>query len=268
VANNNFKGRVRRKKCDEQGPICHRCFSSSRKCIWPTREALVDRRNGSRPSRNLVEGKDSSTDVDIKTLAALSRFNTDGSESSSSSISSNGSLSTTTGCTTLIRRVGERVDSASPEAHISLESEAISKGLLRSEIEPFISKHFVDTYYRLIVNPESHRDFYDDWLGDIQTLMSGSKALHYSVLANSASHRSYADKNPGLHELSLSYYSRSMRGLAQTLAGTPRYEQHNAILISVMLLYLHGVSSNRCSIAEDMLHLTPLITASRQRHVA
>jgi hypothetical protein len=74
----------------------------------------------------------------------------------------------------------------------------------------------------------------------IQALMQDSTSLQYSVLANAASHVHWIDGKPQMQELALSYYSRSIRGLSDTLAGKGPQDE-NATLMSVMLLYLHGV---------------------------
>ena len=142
-----------------------------------------------------------------------------------------------------------RSDSASPSAggSPSIQSEALSQKFLHLELEPVISRHFIDSYYELIINPESHLDFYDDWINDLQAVMSKSKALRYSMLANSAAHLSTVNGSSSMNDLALSYYSHSMSALVEAIDKKPESQDPNAVLMSVMLLYLHGVSETaRC----------------------
>lgn len=142
--------------------------------------------------------------------------------------------------------------SSSRESLISMESESVAQERLRTDMEPFLSRHFMQQYFDLLLNPDSHNDFYDDWINDIKRLMQNSKSLQYSVLANAASHMHWIDKSPQMQELALGYYSRSIKGLSETLAGTIRTQDQNATLMSVMLLYLHGVSHEaRISVKRD-----------------
>lgn len=45
-----------------------------------------------------------------------------------------------------------------------------------------------------------------------------------------------------MQELALTYYSKALRGLSEVLVNVNQLENHNSILMSMMLLYLHGVS--------------------------
>jgi len=74
--------------------------------------------------------------------------------------------------------------------------------------------------------------------------MVTDESLRYSVLANAASHIHNVDANPAMQSISLHYYSKSIRRLADVLSlATNRYlASYNGFLMSVMLLYLHGVS--------------------------
>ncbi|EXJ85680.1 hypothetical protein A1O1_06046 [Capronia coronata CBS 617.96] len=66
------------------------------------------------------------------------------------------------------------------------------------------------------------------------------KSLQYSVLANAASHIHFIDDSSQMQELALTYYSHALRGLSELLPKTSQLENHNGVLMSVMLLYLHG----------------------------
>jgi hypothetical protein len=35
---------------------------------------------------------------------------------------------------------------------------------LRADMEPYLSRHFVQQYFDLLLNPDSHVLFYDDWI--------------------------------------------------------------------------------------------------------
>jgi hypothetical protein len=135
-------------------------------------------------------------------------------------------------------------DSILPASKISFASESIAHQILRQGLESAISKHFVEKYYGLIINPESHLAFYNDWIVDIQKLMMDSKSLQYSVLANAATHLHFMDESAPMQELAMGYYWLSIQSLRQTLASGKRIKDDNSILMSIMLLYLHGVGAS------------------------
>lgn len=130
------------------------------------------------------------------------------------------------------------------EPKLCLKSESASQSQVTHDLEVVISRHFIDRYYSLLLLPGCHPDFYDGWIDEIKELMVDQKSLRYSVLANAASHICNIDDSSSMEHLALSYYSESLRGLAKTLSH-PKASQvanHNGVLMSVMLLYLHGVS--------------------------
>jgi hypothetical protein len=110
-------------------------------------------------------------------------------------------------------------------------------------LEGTLSRHFVNEYYCLLLLPNCHREFYDEWIRDIQQLMVEQKCLHYAVLANAASHLHFVDASLSMQELALTYYSNALRGLSKLLSQAAPLENHDGLLMSVILLYLHGVSS-------------------------
>jgi hypothetical protein len=72
--------------------------------------------------------------------------------------------------------------------------------------------------------------------------MVNHKSLYYSVLALAASHIYLIDGSWCMHDLTLRYYSNALTELAQLVANVSEFENHNGLLMSVMLLYIHGVS--------------------------
>jgi hypothetical protein len=125
---------------------------------------------------------------------------------------------------------------------ISLQSEQTAREQLTIDLEVIISRHFIEEYYCFLLLPNCHRAFRDGWIGEIKELMTSDESLRYSVLANAASHIHNRDANPSMQSISLQYYSRSLRGLTIILdqASNPYLASCNALLMSVMLLYLHG----------------------------
>ena len=71
--------------------------------------------------------------------------------------------------------------------------------------------------------------------------MTGSKSLRYAVLANAASNLHFIESSGKFQELALTYYSKALRGLSDLLTRADQLENHDSILMSMMLLYLHGV---------------------------
>lgn len=82
--------------------------------------------------------------------------------------------------------------------------------------------------------------------------MGRHKSLYYPVLACAASHVFLTDATWGMQDLALTYYSKALRELSTLLSAVSEHENHNALLMSVILLYLHGVSNS--------MHLAETIT--------
>lgn len=114
-------------------------------------------------------------------------------------------------------------------------------GVISHDLELSLSRHFADRYFSLLLLPSCHRGFHDGWLIDIQHLMVTHKSLYYSVLACSAAHY-MNDESWYRQDLALMYYSKALKELSTLLATVSSHENHNGLLMSVMLLYLHGVS--------------------------
>ncbi|KAJ4299572.1 hypothetical protein N0V90_004818 [Kalmusia sp. IMI 367209] len=83
-------------------------------------------------------------------------------------------------------------------------------------------------------------EFSNGWIQEIKKLMTQSKSLRYSVLANAASNLHFIESSGKFQELALTYYSKALRGLSDLLTRADQLENHNSILMSMMLLYLHG----------------------------
>jgi hypothetical protein len=111
---------------------------------------------------------------------------------------------------------------------------------LSSQLDLHVSQHFSHNYFPLLLLPNCYRGFYDGWLTEIQQLMVTNKSLYYSVLACSASHIFLSGSGREMNQVALSYYSRGVRELSVLLSNTSQCENHDALLMSVMLLYLHG----------------------------
>lgn len=138
-----------------------------------------------------------------------------------------------------------------PEAMICLHSERATCDQVIFNLEAFIARHFFEKFFNLLFLPGGHPDFHNGWIEEIQELMVGETSLHCSVLMNGASHIYNSSNLPEMKHLALDYYSRALRSLASTLARprTSQLKKRNAILSSIMLLYLHGVSiSFNCSL--------------------
>jgi hypothetical protein len=138
-----------------------------------------------------------------------------------------------------------RHGNTSHEASVCFRSEGTAQGKLTVDLEIIISRHFVEKYYRFLLLPNCHRDFYDGWINEIQELMDTNKGVRYSMLANAASHIHNIDTHQGMKSLALQYYSKSIRQLSGVLdqANNPYIVSCNGFLTSIMLLYLHGVSA-------------------------
>lgn len=63
------------------------------------------------------------------------------------------------------------------------------------------------------------------------------------MLCNAASNLHLIESSNMMQELALTYYSKALRGLSDMLSRAVPVENTNSILMSMMLLYLHGVRS-------------------------
>ncbi|KAJ3533901.1 hypothetical protein NM208_g7776 [Fusarium decemcellulare] len=120
---------------------------------------------------------------------------------------------------------------------------AVAHRVMSQDLELRISRHFVDKYYSLLILPSCHPGFHDGWLAEIQELMVTYKSLYYSVLACAATHIYLVDASQRMKDLALTFYSGAVKELSNLLKSVPELENHNGLLMSVMLLYLHGVMS-------------------------
>ncbi|EXJ60026.1 hypothetical protein A1O7_04175 [Cladophialophora yegresii CBS 114405] len=203
----------RRKKCDEERPACHRCRYSGYTCQWPTTDDLIDRRYSSHPARRK------------STSPAPSTATAESNDTQQLSIS----------------RKDQYSDNSVTDATVSRSSEAAAHQLLCHDLESVLARHFVDRYYALLLLPSCHPEYYHGWINEIQELMLQHKCLRSSVLACAASHLHFVDASPQMQELSLTYYSAAIRGLSEVLArASSQLENHNGLLMSIILLYLHG----------------------------
>lgn len=104
-----------------------------------------------------------------------------------------------------------------------------------------LSRHFVENCFTLLLLPTCHPGFSQDWLGEIKNLMVSHDCLYYSVLAYAASHIFLMDTSTRIQGLVSTYCSKATRAMSCLLEIEARPELHNGLLMSVMLLYLHGV---------------------------
>ncbi|KIW17822.1 hypothetical protein PV08_05017 [Exophiala spinifera] len=195
--------RNRKKKCDEARPECLRCKTLGLRCEWPTAGDLVDRRCASTRTRRSVSPQEH---LEPKTAG----------------------LEVTSAHRALL------------DPRISLFSASTTHQVLKQDLKPVISRHFMDIYYGLLILPNCHPEYYWGWIKEIQELMVQHESLQYSVLANAASHIHFIDDSSTMQELALTYYSQALRGLSELLVKASQVENHNGLLMTVMLLYLHG----------------------------
>ncbi|KAJ1323758.1 RNA polymerase II-specific transcription factor-like protein [Microdochium nivale] len=141
----------------------------------------------------------------------------------------------------------------SPEPQLSylaletaLAHMAVSRGL-----EVVVRSHFMDKFYWLLLLPDCHPDFMHGWIADMQRLMLGLPSLRYSILACAAAHMHVADASPHMEQLALSYYAKAVGELSAWLNNIGnksedalQIEDNHGVLISVILLYVHGWECN------------------------
>jgi hypothetical protein len=123
--------------------------------------------------------------------------------------------------------------------NVSLVSEALSGRIVSRDIEPLVSQNFFDKYLNMILLPDCHQQFYQGWSSEIRQLMSQHHSLYYSILACSAAQVYRLDGIAPLRELTLEYYDRGIKGVSKLLT-IPGIVHDNALLTSIIMLYLHG----------------------------
>ncbi|KAH7263795.1 hypothetical protein BKA59DRAFT_466716 [Fusarium tricinctum] len=220
-----FTCRQRRKKCDEKSPICDLCNSSGRECIWPSADDMLDRRNAhhcaSRHQIRRAKDKPQQLENDTNDCSILALNNI-----------------TVQRAVPSDRQRREATDSICP-MDLSLQA-GLTHSVSTNHLELCISQHFSGKYFPLLLLPDCYRGFHDGWLTEIQQLMLAHKSLYYSVLACAASHMFLGDSVWEMHYIALSYYSQGVNELSVLLRNVSEYENHDALLMSVMLLYLYG----------------------------
>lgn len=76
---------------------------------------------------------------------------------------------------------------------------------------------------------------------EIKASMGEWKSVRYSMLCNAASNLHFIESSNMMQELALTYYSKALRGLSDILGRAEPLASCNSVLLSMMLLYLHGV---------------------------
>lgn len=137
-------------------------------------------------------------------------------------------------------RMAGALTSWTPSVLSLLSESVVAHSIVSHDMELALSRHFSSRYFYLLILPNCHSGFHDAWLAEIQELMVTHKSLYYSVIACAASHAHFADASPRMQDLALNYYTNALGELCGLLAKGSRLESHNAVLMTVMLLYLHG----------------------------
>lgn len=199
--------------------MCGRCRLVGRQCQWPSETDMLDRRFASHvQSRHSTAVNTAIRDADEQ-------------EHQQNELAYQGQLI----------GAGELDPFTDPRLDLSLSSQ-ITHTMISLELEHSITNHFVEKYFSLLLLPGCHPSFHSDWLHDIQRLMATEKSLYYSALACAASHIHFIDDSSEMQQLALAYYCSGLQELSRLMANTTRIEQHDGVLMSVMMLYLHGVS--------------------------
>lgn len=120
-----------------------------------------------------------------------------------------------------------------------MQSESVAGQIILRDVEPLVSANFFDKYFDMIVLPNCHPQYYHGWIAEIKQLMTQHPSLYYSVLACSASQVHSLSGTSQMHGLALEYYDRSIKGVLQLLE-VESVATHNGLLMSIILLYLHG----------------------------
>lgn len=117
----------------------------------------------------------------------------------------------------------------------------VAHAVVSREMPVALSRYFAESYFSLLLLPSCHSEYNNGWLTEIQDLMISHRSLYFSVLACAASHVHLIDNSTPAQGLSIAYYTKATRELSVFLKTATKPENHNGLLMSIMLLYLHGV---------------------------
>lgn len=119
---------------------------------------------------------------------------------------------------------------------------------MSQSLEAAVTRHFMDEFYWLLLLPDCHPDFMHGWIADMQRLLLKLPSLHYSILASAAAHMYAVDVSPQMERVALSYYSKAVCELSLFLSHNTdkglSAEDNYGVLISIILLYIQGVSNS------------------------
>lgn len=143
---------------------------------------------------------------------------------------------------------------------IPVQSEAHTEKWSAHTLESILFRYFVEKYYGLLLLPECHSDFYLGWINQIQAKLAYPeyRCMHHSLLANAASNLHFVDSKPRMQVVALTYYSNALRGLSKLLAQGSTSESDDGLLMSVMLLYLHGCVGLESTYADVPQHVAAM----------
>lgn len=130
---------------------------------------------------------------------------------------------------------------------IHVQSETHAEKWSAHTLESILLRYFVEKYYDMLLLPECPSDFYLGWINQIQAKLACPEytCMHHSLLANAAANLHFVDAKPRMQVVALTYYSHALGGLSKLLAQGGTSEADDGLLMSVMLLYLHGVSGHQ-----------------------
>ena len=216
-----FEGRQRRKKCNEAlKPMrCERCIKSKRACVWPTPEDLIDRRNvrGSKFSKS--PSPSSSIENEIREMKLA------------------------------VAAPARPVPVPSPFfvcREIAFKSDLFNATTFKSDLEVNLFRRYVEDLQPLLLLPTTHPGFTAQLVPEEVDMLLRFDGLRDIILALGASHTHHRHiENAQLSEASIKYYSRAVSGVTRALHNIDwNYDDFDdALLLAVILLYIHGARS-------------------------
>jgi hypothetical protein len=137
---------------------------------------------------------------------------------------------------------GTDADQPAHEWQMSLASGMTAWRISSRDVKPMISKHFINSYLNLLILPDSDPRYSSSFVNEIGRHVPQNTGLQCAMLANAAAHLSSITKSVQMQELAIDYYLQALRYLQADLENESRVKTDNGLLISVMLLYVLGVS--------------------------
>lgn len=210
--------RTRRKKCNEERPQCGNCLKSGRVCSWPSENDLFDRRHSRTSRTSPAASKSPEVSVAQTTPSQLT-------------------VCRSSGATTSICR------------EIAFGTDLFNSGMFKSDLELDCFHQFVEGFLPLLILPSTHSGFRASYIPEVVEMMVNFEGFKNVALACGAARMYTLTGSSQMDNAGITYYTQAVSQVNQALSSIDfTKETSDAVLMTVIFLYIHGVSPLFCFI--------------------